>query len=158
MPINVIMVKRPARSGEVGLFPDSAAGSEDLDRVKTGRSYMVSVSSPRTLEQNRYIWALATFVHENHHSLADKDEAMEYLKIKCRHYRLSYNPDTCRTNMVPKSLTEFDKQEFSQFINRAIHVICHEIFPGMNEEELRAEMNEQTKEATHAHKSRVSHA
>jgi phosphoenolpyruvate carboxylase len=124
------------------LAPVDQIAADELGHIQIGKDVLVTVRVPRNIRQHRLAWAMAQKVAEACDWLHDREDAMDWLKIKARHVKIVHNPMTNHTLIVPKSIAfaSLDQAAFSRLLNRMIFVICSEIVPGLDETALRAEI------------------
>lgn len=124
------------------LAPVDQIAADELGHVQIGKDVMVTVRAPRNIRQHRLAWALAQKISEACDWLHDREDAMDWLKIKSRHVKLLHNPVTGSVAVIPKSIAfaSLDQAAFSRLLNRMIYVICSEIVPGLDENALRQEI------------------
>lgn len=131
-----------------GWFPATDHDADLLGKHKIGTIIAAKISQPRSGRQHRYMWALVSLVADNQDFYPDKGAVMTELKLKCGLYDTHINRyrigDEVLTRKVhiPKSIAfdRMDGGEFSTFVDKAINVICTEIIPGMDSDELRMEV------------------
>lgn len=135
-------IEIPMRREGAHLVPVDAVAAEMLAEVPTNTGVMVTVKVPRNLRQFRLAWALADIVSKSVDFLADRESAMDWLKIKARHVRMIHDPLRNVTAIVPKSISfaSLDQAGFARVLNRMIYVTTTEIIPGLEESSLRAEL------------------
>jgi hypothetical protein len=124
------------------LVPADDHAREIMEGVKDGQSVMVSVRKVRNPRQHRLAWALAQKVSEAVEWLHDREDAMDYLKIKARHVRMIVDPRTGEVTLTPKSIAfaSCPQETFNRLFDRMCWIICNEVVPGMDESALRAEV------------------
>jgi hypothetical protein len=124
------------------LVPVDPVSAEELAEIPTTAELLVTVRTPRNPRQHRLAWALADKVAQACDWLHDRQDAMDYLKMKAHHVRIMVEPRTGRTFLVPKSIAfaSLDQQGFNRFFNRMIYVVCAEVIPGLKEKDLRDEL------------------
>lgn len=128
------------------LVPVNEMASDDLTLVPADQDVFVTVRSRRSPAQHRMAWALAQKLAEACDFLHDREEAMEYLKMKCRHVRWVIEPARGRrperTYMMPKSIAwaSLTQERFSRLFNRMIFVVCSDVLPDLKESDLRKEI------------------
>lgn len=143
MGTEIAMIKRPAMAkGEIGLFTDDPIASEDLAHVPSAQGLLVKAWTPRRLPQHRYAWALARKVSDNCDWLIDQRAAMDWLLIRSRHVRYIHNPNTDELTILPQSISfaAMPQDAFNRLLNRIVYVVCSEIIPGLEESDLRREL------------------
>lgn len=126
--------------GQVGLFPVNQMASEDLAAISKDE-VLVTVRSPRNIKQHRKGWALAQKLAESCDWLHDREDAMDYLKIKARHVRYIKEPSG-NVQIIPRSIAfaSLSQSAFNRVFNRMVYVVCSEIIPGLKESDLRREI------------------
>jgi hypothetical protein len=124
------------------LVPVDEMSAEELARLPLRTQVLVKVTQPRNLPQHRLAWALATKVAEACDWLHDREDAMDWLKIKARHVRYIHDHHNGETTIVPKSIrfAALDQQGFDRVFKRMVFVTVSEIIPGLDEDALRAEI------------------
>lgn len=116
--------------------------AEDLASLPLDKDLLVTVRAPRNPRQHRLAWALANKLSQCCDFLPDAETAMDYLKIKARHVKIVHNPGTNHVFLVPKSIAfaSVDQSAFNRLFNRMVWVVCNEIVPGLDEGQLRDEI------------------
>lgn len=124
------------------LVPVDQVAADMLESVPANTGVMVVVKVPRNLRQFRLAWALADIVAKSVDFLHDREDAMDWLKIKARHVRMIQDPLRGTVAIVPKSIAfaSLDQAGFARVLDRMIYVTTTEIIPGMEESSLRAEL------------------
>lgn len=134
------MRKRPAVfKGEVGLFPANELAEEDLKRLSPDRGTIVEATQPATADQRAFIWALAAKVADIVDGLHDKEDGMEWLCVRARHYRVIGHPIEGHVWYTRKSI-RVSRAEMSRLIDRMIHVVVTDLIPDMPEGNLRRDI------------------
>jgi hypothetical protein len=121
------------------------AASQDLAHVPGAQDVLVNAKmkrSPAQLVHLRKMWALAQKLSEACDALHDKDEAMEFMLIGCKHVRWITNPTTGNVWPMAKSISELDGDQFDRLYKRALYFICTEVVPRLDESALRAEIEQ----------------
>lgn len=136
------MRKRPGRAGEIGLFTDSEIFDEEFASIPTNTDVKVKITSPRSLKQLRYAWALATKISQACDWLQTKDEAMEFMLIEAKHVRRIYDPlrKIAYLRPLPTNFGEMDGTKYSRLLNRMVYVATTLIVPGLPENDLKREV------------------
>ena len=124
------------------LVPADAVSAEMMEEIPLNTGLMVEVRVPRNIRQFKLAWALASIVSKSTDYLPDRETAMSWLKIKSRHVRMIVDPKTGEVAIVPKSISfaALDQTGFARVLNRMVYVTITDIIPGMNEGDLRAEL------------------
>ena len=138
----LVMKKRAGRQGEYGLFVDSPVFEDDFRHIKEGVEVKVVATTPRSLRQMKFAWALATKIADACDWLNTKEEAMDALLIEARHYRRLYDPRRKVAILRPKptNFGAMDGTEYTSLLKRIVHVATTVIVPGLDESALKAEI------------------
>jgi glutamyl-tRNA reductase len=143
--IETILVKRRALyQGEVGFFASNPMAEEDLTLAKMDTEVIVRWYSPRTLQALKYLWGLVWKTWQNTSRWLDKDEAMKDLKMRARFAKFVRN-NKGEMELRPKSLTRINEEELRLLTGKITDIICAEIIPGMQQNDLRKEIEEMLK-------------
>lgn len=143
MKIETTLIKRKALyKGEIGFFPGSTFAQEDVALAPMNEEVLCSFSSPRTLDQLKYLWALMTKVADNSDAFTDKNDAMNKLKIAAGHSRMIYDELTGEIEAKPKSLKRLSFEQLRDLTDKIIEIVCRQIIPGMEANALRAEIEQ----------------
>jgi hypothetical protein len=143
MTIETTLVKRPAlHKGEVGFFPNNPMAEEDIARVAMHSETMHRITSEKNLQALRFLWGLVHKTADNCDLFLDKDDAMEKLKLRVGYSKPVYDPQTRQMVNQPKSLKRITDEQLRLLTERMLDVICTEIIPGMDQNDLRREVEE----------------
>ena len=145
MVVEIAMKKMVStRVGQIGLFPTTEMGDEDLQGLPRDKELLVTARSPRNTKQFKLAWALAKKVSDACDFLQDSETAMDWLKIKARHVKMIQDPRTGIVSIIPKSIAfaSLSQDAFKRVLDRMIFVTVSEIIPGLDEGKLRAELLE----------------
>lgn len=136
------MRKRRAQPGEVGLFIDTPVFEEEFASIRMDGEVKAVVTTPRSLRQHKFIWALATKVAEACDFLETKDDAYHYMLIEAKHCRFIYDNLRQISYAVPKATNwgAMDGTAFTKLAKRITNVVGTHIVPGIDKSELRAEI------------------
>lgn len=128
------------------LEPVDQMSADDLANIPVGKDVFVTVRAPRNPKQHRLAWALANKLSQCCEELPDAESAMDFLKIKARHVKIVHNPGTDHVFLVPKSISfaSVDQSAFNRLFNRMVWIVCNEIVPGLDEGQLRDEIEAMT--------------
>jgi hypothetical protein len=135
-------IEIPMRRENGHLVPADSVSAEMMAEIPLNTGLMVEVRVPRNLRQFRLAWALASIVSKSVDYLPDRETAMDWLKIKARHVRMIIDPKTGEIAIIPKSIAyaSLEQTAFARVLNRMVYVTITDIIPGMQESELRAEL------------------
>lgn len=128
-----------------GLRPVDEAGEEVLRRIKRGDCVMVEVKRPRNPAFHRKYWALVNLVHENldETRYPTPDAFHQALKI-CAGLRTEIHLPEGQVGYIPGSIAfhKMSEDDFSAFFNRVCNLVSRHFLPGVDEDALRAEVEE----------------
>ena len=138
--LEIAVVKRRAKyAGESGLFACDEVADEELKRLPNDETAWAEITTPKSLKLLRYLWAIASKLADAG-LYADKDEAMENLKIRARFARFATEGN--RVVIVPRSLSRQRRDVLSRLADRFVFLVCSEIIPNMEESAFRREIEE----------------
>lgn len=139
--IEAALRKRPALyKGEVGLFACDEMAAEDMQLISNNSDVLVKMTTPKHLEQLRYIWALATKVSEACVGIYDKEDGINFLCTKARYMKFVVDPNTGEVELKRKSLSRVSAETLRRLTDRMVYITCSEIIPGLSEEALKGEL------------------
>lgn len=148
----IILRKRAARAGEIGLFPVDEQGVEVVGKIREGRDVGADVIQRRNPRHHRLYFAILQFakmhaVDENGNALfsqhTDPELISTAVKIGTGYVRTFIDHSTGKTVMVPKSIAwaAMDQTEFGPFFDRACEIIASRWMPlGTTTEDVRQEL------------------
>jgi hypothetical protein len=143
MTIKTTLVKRPALyKGEVGFFPNSPMADEDVARVAMHSETMHRITSEKNLKALNFLWGLVHKTADNCDLFLDRYEAMDKLKLRVGYSKPVYDPELHKMVNRPKSLKRITDEQLRLLTERMLDVICAEIIPGMDQNDLRREVEE----------------
>lgn len=141
MTIETFLTKRRARyQGEVGLFPDSAMATEDVAFLPMDVALCVKAWTHKRIEQLRYLWGVVHKAQDNSNFWLDRYEAMDDLAVQVGYCRTLTDRHTGKSECKRKSLTRISDEQLRLLTDRIVDVICTEILPGIDREDLRREV------------------
>ncbi len=115
------------------LAPTSAADEEAMDGMTSGVTYraVITRAKPRSLQQNRLLFALIGIARENFDGEMSKDAVLDVLKLKTGHVRITKLPRG-EMIMAPASINfqSMDQDAFNEWFPRAVDVIAREFMNG----------------------------
>lgn len=123
------------------LVPADPAALELVQSIKPGGSLWLRGNRARNPRRHRLFWALVQIIKDNTDARQSPEAIADYLKIRGGHVEVFRRPGG-EVVEVPKSISfaKCSEGEFSEFINRLMQVIRTEIIPGLDEGDLRREL------------------
>lgn len=138
----LVMRKRQGRAGEMGLFVESEVFEDDFSHIKIGAEVNVKATTPRSLRQIKFAWALATKIAEACPWVETKEDCMDFMLIEAKHFRRIYDPIRKIAILKPKptNFGAMDGTEYTRLLKRITHVAVTIMVPGMDDSDLKAEI------------------
>lgn len=138
----LVMRKRQGRAGEMGLFVESEVFEDDFGHIKIGAEVNVKATTPRSLRQIKFAWALATKIAEACPWVESKEDCMDFMLIEAKHFRRIYDPLRGIAILKPKptNFGAMDGTEYTRLLRRITHVAVTIMVPGMDDSALKAEI------------------
>ena len=124
------------------LIPLDEAAEAALARIGAGDIVKVrGLVRPRNPDHHRLYWAMLNLVAGNTEKYEDAEQLHFLLKIDIGHWR-PFVSDDGKVYYEPKptDFASMGQDEFSIYYDKCVEVICERVIPGMDSEELRAEV------------------
>jgi LPS O-antigen subunit length determinant protein (WzzB/FepE family) len=121
------------------LMPVDEVGAALLGKISCGDEVAVKIMRDRSLPQHRLFWSVLRYVAEaSEWETAEK--LLVALKLRLGRYDLMKLPSG-KVVPVPDSISfaAMTQDDFQQFMDRSIAIICTEVLPGMDSDRLIAE-------------------
>lgn len=111
-----------------------------MEKLKLDALVVCEVRRPRNLDHHRKWWALMNVIAENVPHMTP-DLLCEIIKIRIGHVDVWGSPKG--DVLIPKSISfsSMDQTAFEAFYDRAVRFIQEEIIPGLDSDQLAAEVN-----------------
>jgi hypothetical protein len=138
----ILVKRRAAYKGEVGLFADNEMSESDLALATMDEEVLCKWYSPRNLQAMRFLWGLVWKTWQNTDLWLDHHKAMEDLKRRIHFTKMLWNPKNKKTEPTVRSLTRINNEELRLVTERIMDVICQDIIPGIERDDLRREVEE----------------
>jgi hypothetical protein len=123
------------RVTEIGFMPVSAYDAELFAQYKRGTDVTIEVKQTRNMKLNGLYWRTLGVVAEATESWPTSRALNRALLMKAGHIEAIQLFDG-GTHVEPRSLADLDDDEFKDYFKWAMHYICTELIPGLDEEEL----------------------
>ena len=133
------------------LVPSDAKSEELLMKVPEGREVLVRTVTARNVKQHRLLWVVAGLVADNSLDYEDAEHVVEDLKIRTGNTikRAYYLPElgqfVWRVQGKSIAFQSMTQEEFAEFFRDAVSVITVDMLPGVEPEQIRAEVLEALK-------------
>lgn len=136
------MTKIVMRKELTGLRPIDEQARAVLAKIKAGDMVTVEVKRPRHIKHHRKLFALLNLVVENQDHYQTVEQLLNALKCATGHADEYPMKNGGGVVMIPRSISfaSLGQDEFEQVYDRFVSVICRQVIPGMDENELKAEV------------------
>jgi hypothetical protein len=133
-----MFIKQPGR-----LIPADADAEEMMSGIKNGVGVFVSVKEPRNYKHHQLMFVMLNKICENCLEWKDAHSLLDALKIEVG-YVDRVKDLHGKIYLKPKSISfeKMDQTAFRRFYNRLVHVVCTQVIPGLDKEDLEREVNE----------------
>ena len=141
--VELILRKRRAQPGEMGLFLDaSGVFDEEWSSLSQDVDIKAECTTPSNLKFLRFYWALVTKVVDNspEDRFLDKQDMSHELLLQARHYKAVHDPLRGKTELRPRSIAGLSADTWIRLLRRCTHVVITHYLPGMAENDLKAEI------------------
>lgn len=137
------MSKAPFVRRGMGLFPASPEAQEIVSSIKDGSECLGEFRSVRNIRQLRLFFAMLHVIVENTDFFETIDQAKQAIKLATHEADIVID-ETGKVFYVLRSiaLESMPQDRFNRFFARAIHVVLTRWLIGMEESELRQEIEE----------------
>jgi hypothetical protein len=125
--------------------PADIMTEEAMKAFKIGECARVNVTKPRNGKHHRKYWALCQLVAENTDRGWKADDVHYFFKIAAGYYdEIIDAHGTIYKRVHSISFSAMDQIKFNILYTTVIHLVCDKIIPGLDEGELRKELEEIT--------------
>jgi len=139
----LILRKRKAQPGEVGLFLDAAGiFDEEWSSLPHDVDIKAECTVPSNLKYLRFFFALLDKIVDNspEDRFLDKEDCRKQLLLNARHYKAVTHHLTQETELKPRSVSNLSADTWIRLLRRCTHVVITQYLPGMEEGALKAEI------------------
>lgn len=141
----IVVIKRAARGGEIGLFPVDGRGQEVVGRIALGKEVTSEVKQARNTRQLRLFWVIVDFV-ATHCPMFEgrmKEDIADAIKVATGHTKKLIDVGDGHVHVIPRSIgeTNMTQEDFDEFFTAACLVIADRWMPqGTLPASIRAEL------------------
>jgi hypothetical protein len=136
----LVMRKRKALPGEVGLFIESEIWEDAFSAIKMGAECKAIVTVPANLVYLKYFWCLCDKVADNCAWICDKDDAKDKILLEARHAQYFYDHVRERSEIRSKSISNLSGDTWIRLLKRCSYVVTTTFLTGMKENDLKREI------------------
>lgn len=141
MASEIILVKRVAKAGEIGLFCDSQVFEEEWSSLPRDKEIKAVCTAPAILRHLKWFWCLCGKVVENSPAeFLDKQDAADRILVQSRHCKMIHDPLRNTSEIKPKSISGLSEDTWMRLRRRVMHVVLTQYLPGVEESALTAEI------------------
>lgn len=125
-----------------GLVAADEAASEALRSLKAGEEIDCEIKKQRIHKNLRRWWGLCNLVYENSEQFGSPDAVHQFLKIKAGYADQIVCKSTGEVYFIARSIAfgRMDEVKFQGLWKRAVKVVCEEIIPGVESNEVELEI------------------
>lgn len=118
----MIMVKRKARAGEVGLFVAGEVFEDEFSHIKMDQQVSVKATVEAHAKYLRTSWRIANLVCDASEDFDTPEDARDHILIECRHFKRVHDKLRNKAELKPKPTRTLDGTEWLKLIKRMVHV------------------------------------
>lgn len=124
-----------------GFIPADDYARQEFEELENNRVYRIQVSKPRSGRQHRLFMGLCAKIADNIDG-ATTQAMYTYIKGRLGHCDIVQLPNGDKVrNYKSIAFDKMPQDEFQNFMNDAVELICSELIPGLNNQELMDEVN-----------------
>lgn len=125
------------------LVPADEQAEEEVRKLKPGQATLVEVKRARNERQHKLYWTLIGAIFDHQTKYATRIDLSDAIKVAVGHCEEVGQ----RGNQIivrPKSIAfaNMPQQQFEDFFDRVIKLVCERIIPGTSDADLRAHLEE----------------
>lgn len=124
--VELVLRKRRARAGEIGLFLESDVFEEEWGLIKMDTDVDVQATQRGTERHLKFSHVIAKWVADcNGEDFADAQDARDALLIECKHVRRKFDKLRDKAELVPKPTRDLDLTAWARLIKlMAYHAVA----------------------------------
>jgi hypothetical protein len=119
----LIMRKRAAQAGEIGLFPAAEAFEDIFRTVKMDVDVDVKATTAKLAKYNSLSWHMANLLLAASDQFEYSDEARDWLLVEAKHSRKVYDKLRGKAELKAKGTRHLDGTAWLELIPRLVHVL-----------------------------------
>jgi hypothetical protein len=125
-----------------GLIAADEAATEAMRTLKIGDEIECEMKKARVHKNLRRWWGLCNLVHENSEQFRSPEMVHDFLKIRSGHCAQIVSQSTGEIYLIADSIAfgRMDEIRFQKVWKLAVRVVCEEIIPGLNSDEVELEI------------------
>lgn len=131
MSQEIILRKRVAKAGEIGLFMETPVFEDEWNAIPRDVDVRADLSVPSTLKYMRFFRALCGLIAQNCDWLNnDPQFAAEQLLLECRHATYHHDKLRGKTEIRPKTTKNLSADQWTRLLGRARFAVEQKFLPG----------------------------
>ncbi len=131
MSQEILLRKRAAKAGEIGLFLETPIFEEEWNSIPRDADVRAELSVPSTLKYMRFFRALCGLLAQNCDWLnGDPETAKEMLLLECRHATYHHDKLRGKTEIRPKTTKNLSADQWIRLLSRARFAVEQKFLPG----------------------------
>lgn len=138
--MELVLRKRQAKAGEMGLFVESEIWADEWSSIRIGAEVVAECSVPETAKYRKFFHALCGKIADNCSWIDDKETAKEMLLLECRHATYHHDKLRGKTEIRAKTTRSLSSDQWIRLLRRASYAVTEKFIPGMPENELKREI------------------
>ncbi len=147
MSQEIVLRKRAAKAGEIGLFCDHEIFSEEWSSIPRDVDVKAELSVPSTLKYMRFFRALCGLLAQNCDWLnGDPEFAKEQLLLECRHATYHHDKLRNKTEIKAKTTRNLTADQWIRLLSRARFAVEQKFLPGTPTSAIKTQIEEMISE------------
>ena len=147
MSQEILLRKRAAKAGEIGLFLETPVFEEEWNSIPRDVDVRAELSVPSTLKYMRFFRALCGLLAQNCDWLnGDPEFAKEQLLLECRHATYHHDKLRGKTEIKAKTTRNLSADQWIRLLGRAKFAVEQKFLPGTPASSVKAEIEEMLKD------------
>lgn len=139
--VEIILRKRRAQPGEVGLFLDTEIFIEEFRSLPMDAEVKAECTVPANLKYLRFFWALVGKVADNSpDGFLDKQDCADRILLEAKHFKLVVDNLRNKSELRVKSISGLSADTWIRLLRRVTDVVVMKFLPGMDRNVLKAEI------------------
>jgi hypothetical protein len=131
MSQEILLRKRAAKAGEIGLFLETPVFEEEWNAIPRDVDVRAELSVPSTLKYMRFFRALCGLLAQNCDWLnGDPEFAKEQLLLECRHATYHHDKLRNKTEVRAKTTKNLSADQWIRLLGRARFAVEQKFLPG----------------------------
>ncbi len=141
MSQEIILRKRIAKAGEIGLFMETPVFEDEWSSIPRDVEVRAELTIPATLKYMRFFRALCGLLAQNCDWLNnDAEHAKDMLLMECRHVVYHHNTLHGTCEIKPKTTRNLNVDQWIRLLNRAKFAVEDKFLPGTPASSIKTEI------------------